>query len=414
MRVLHITSGNLYGGVETFLSTLLREAPATPEMETEFAVCFDGRFSAELEKVGRPPHRLPAARISRPQSVLRARRDLVELLKRRSYDVVVCHQPWACVMFASAIRSAGRPVVLWMHMASHRWHWLEYLCRLTRPDVVLCNSQFTADRASGWLRPTSLAHVYCPLSAPGSRREERVPFRRSVQTAPDDVVVVQVSRLEAFKGQLVLLGALATLKGLPRWTCWIVGGAQRAAERDYMEQLQVFAREHGIADRVRFLGERNDVHDVLSAADVYCQPNLEPEGFGLSFIEAMQARLPVVTSGIGGAREIVTEACGMLTPPGDVVTLAAELRRLIVDAGLRERLAADARRRADDLCNPSRQMRRIQTALATAMAAPSGGVGIIEADLLDGSLVLEAFGGPVAGKPVGPAGNSVAGITQHK
>jgi hypothetical protein len=59
-------------------------------------------------------------------------------------------------------------------------------------------------------------------------------------------------------------------------------------------------------------------------------------------------------------------------------------------------------------------MRRIQTALATAMAAPSGGVGIIEADLLDGSLGLEAFGGPVAGKPVGPAGNSVAGITQHK
>jgi glycosyltransferase involved in cell wall biosynthesis len=179
----------------------------------------------------------------------------------------------------------------------------------------------------------------------------------------------------------MLLAAMAALRELPRWTCWIVGGAQREAERDYLHKLQMFAREHGIADRVRFLGERNDVYDVLSAADVYCQPNLEPEGFGLTFIEAMRAGLPVVTTGLGGACEIVNGACGVLIPPGDVTALARELRRLIVDDGLRARLGAEARRRPDELCNPSRQMRRIQAALATAMTSPLARVGVVETNL---------------------------------
>jgi glycosyltransferase involved in cell wall biosynthesis len=373
----------MYGGVETFLATLLREAAAAPDMESEFAVCFEGRFSSELEMMGHPPHRLPATRLSRPHTVLQARRALVELLNSHWYDVVVCHQPWSYVLFAPVSRSAGRPVVLWMHMAGDGRHWLERLCRWTRPNVVLCNSQFTAARASSWLPSATIAHEYCPVSIArvSGVVQMRDSLRRSLQTDRDDPVVVQVSRLEFFKGQHTLLAAMAALRELPRWTCWIVGGAQREAERDYLHKLQMFAREHGIADRVRFLGERNDVYDVLSAADVYCQPNLEPEGFGLTFIEAMRAGLPVVTTGLGGACEIVNGACGVLIPPGDVTALARELRRLIVDDGLRARLGAEARRRPDELCNPSRQMRRIQAALATAMTSPLARVGVVETNL---------------------------------
>ena len=102
MRVLHVSSGNLYGGVESFLTTLLREAPHAHGMESDFAVCFDGRFSSELAAMGRSPRSLHSPRLSRPLSVFRARRALGAVLKRESYDVVVCHQPWACVVFGSA------------------------------------------------------------------------------------------------------------------------------------------------------------------------------------------------------------------------------------------------------------------------------------------------------------------------
>jgi glycosyltransferase involved in cell wall biosynthesis len=132
----------------------------------------------------------------------------------------------------------------------------------------------------------------------------------------------------------------------------------------------VIARDHGIADRVRFTGERDDVPGLLSAADVYAQPNTEPEGFGLTFIEAMRAGLPVVTSGIGGACEIVNGSCGTLTRPDDVESLSAALRRLVVDADLRARLGAEARRRPEQLCNPSLRMRRIQALLSGVVASP--------------------------------------------
>ena len=137
-----------------------------------------------------------------------------------------------------------------------------------------------------------------------------------------------------------------------------------------MRTLQALARDGGIADRVRFIGERNDVRDILQAADVYCQPNTEPEGFGLTFIEAMGAGLPVVTSGIGGAREIVNETCGILTEPGDAAGVASELRRLIGDDRLRMRLGIEGRKRADELCSPSTQMRRIQALLSGVVRSP--------------------------------------------
>ena len=77
--------------------------------------------------------------------------------------------------------------------------------------------------------------------------------------------------------------------------------------------MSLVARK-GLAERVRFLGERADVPDLLGAADIHCQPNSSPEPFGLAFVEALHAALPVVTSDAGGAREIVTPACGVLVP----------------------------------------------------------------------------------------------------
>ena len=80
----------------------------------------------------------------------------------------------------------------------------------------------------------------------------------------------------------------------------------------------------------------------MAAADVFCQPNTGPEPFGMVLVEAFYAGLPVVTSGFGGAAEIVDQTCGVLTKPGDAEAVAAALRGLIEDPSRRRALGAAA------------------------------------------------------------------------
>jgi glycosyltransferase involved in cell wall biosynthesis len=110
-----------------------------------------------------------------------------------------------------------------------------------------------------------------------------------------------------------------------------------------------------------------------AAADLHCQANAAPEPFGIAYVEALAAGLPVVASRAGGAIEIVDESCGVLVSPGDVNALAAALERLIVDRPFRARLAAGAPARAQHLSDPATQMARLADAL-TAMSP--AGVGV--------------------------------------
>jgi glycosyltransferase involved in cell wall biosynthesis len=143
----------------------------------------------------------------------------------------------------------------------------------------------------------------------------------------------------------------------------MVGGPQRAKEEDYFRRLQETARELGIADRVRFLGQRSDVPELLAAADIFCQPNQGPEPFGLVFIEALHAGRPIVTTALGGPVEIVDESCGLLAEPDNPAALSAALRRLIQAPELRERLGRSGPRRASKLCDPATQLKELHRLL---------------------------------------------------
>jgi glycosyltransferase involved in cell wall biosynthesis len=133
-----------------------------------------------------------------------------------------------------------------------------------------------------------------------------------------------------------------------------------------MASLRARAAAAGIADRVEFLGDRSDVPTLLAASDIYCQPNVEPDAFGLSLVEAMAAGLPVVTSALGGATEIIDETCGVLVAPRDSVQLASALSELLDDRGRRERFGSHGPARARALCDPAAQMPRIADVLQKA------------------------------------------------
>ncbi|HWO83452.1 MAG TPA: glycosyltransferase [Solirubrobacterales bacterium] len=151
-------------------------------------------------------------------------------------------------------------------------------------------------------------------------------------------LVLTPARLNPQKGHRVLLEAVAEV---PDALFLLAGdGPERAP-------LEAEAERLGLADRVRFLGRREDVPQLLAVCDVFALPSLY-EGSSLAVLEAMAAGIPIVSSAIGGTDELIEDGrSGLLVAPGDAKTLAAALRRALGDEELRRSLAGRARDRVD-------------------------------------------------------------------
>ena len=360
MRVLHLHAGNLYGGVETLLVTMARLQHLCPGMEPHFALCYSGRLSKELTAAGVPVHMLGKVRLSRPWTVLHARRRLRELLRREHYDAVICHMPWPMVVFGSTAR-ASAPLVFWAHSCHYGQSLLERMARRVTPDLAVSNSRFVGASLSNIYPAVRTPVMYYPVALLDAPEEAqwRATVRRDQLVDDDTVVIVQVSRFEWWKGHLLHLEALSRLKSVGKWVCWIIGGPQNAADQEHYNKVLGAVERLGLTDRVRFLGQRSDVPQLLAGADIFCQPNEGPEPFGIVFVEALWAGRPVVSTAMGGALEIVDESCGLLAEPGNAENLAELLARLINSADLRERLGQAGRKRALELCDPASQLRNL-------------------------------------------------------
>lgn len=366
LRVLHLCAGNLFGGIETYLLTLAHYGSLEPRLTSEFAVCFPGRFRDELRAAGAPVHELGPVRLSRPWTVLRARRGLAALLASARPDRVVVHGSWSQFIFGPVVNRRRIPLVLQVHGPLSETSLLDRWARRVPVDLILTNSDHMLTGLASYYGDVPRLVYRCPVAADSVGGRSRDAVRAELGTPPDTVVIIQVSRLERWKGQHVLLQALASLSDVANWECWIVGGPQRPEEEHYLQELHAFAAVDCDGRRIKFLGQRSDVADLLRAADVFCQPNTGPEPFGIVFIEALYRGLCVATSNLGGGAEIVTPECGLLTPPGDPAALAAALAELIANPSRRRTATTSGPARAAQLCDPRRQLRTLYETLSAA------------------------------------------------
>ena len=146
------------------------------------------------------------------------------------------------------------------------------------------------------------------------------------------------ARLEQPKDHATVLKALAGLKSIP-WRFDLVGdGPLETAVRKLVQRL-------GLEDRVRLLGFRRDVSELIAFSQVFVLSS-RSEAFPYSILEAMRAAVPVVATDVGGIREAVTPGeTGLLSPVGDPDALQSNLRRLINDSQMRKRMGDAGRQR---------------------------------------------------------------------
>lgn len=172
------------------------------------------------------------------------------------------------------------------------------------------------------------------LGIPSPRR--RAAARAVLGLEEEDELVVHSGRHEYAKGQLDLVAATALLaRSRPRLRV-LIAGREGALTADLEQAIAA-----GVTDRVRLLGHRDDVPELLAAADLFAFPSLY-EGLPGAVIEAMALGLPVVAADIPPLREVVEpDRSALLVPPGEPAALASAIDDMLFD---RERARTFGRR----------------------------------------------------------------------
>jgi glycosyltransferase involved in cell wall biosynthesis len=170
--------------------------------------------------------------------------------------------------------------------------------------------------------------------------DKRTQWRQTHGIEPHATVLVHVGRFAPPKNHALLVQAFAQVRAdAPLYLLLVGGGELESAVREQVAGV-------GLQERVRFLGIRADVADILRASDVFVLSS-RWEGNPMSVMEAMAAGLPVVSTAVGGVPELVREGeTGLLVPSEDAGALAQALQALVDDPAQRQAMGDAARQRA--------------------------------------------------------------------
>ena len=340
--VVHFSDSDAFGGTERALLQLVagldraRWRPVVFHADTPGAAQLAAETAAlGVRAVAVEPSATPRRGVASIPTLTRA-------LRRERAAVFHAHQTWSlsCRYGIVAAALAGVPAriasaQLFVELPHLRAVDMQHalISRCLHRHVAV--SRHVAERLRDRLGvPAAKISVVPNAVEPRPIGERDARLRDRLGAGDGRALVLTVARLDAQKGITHLLDAAALL---PEATFAIAGeGPERAA-------LESKAASLGIAERVRWLGHRDDVPSLLAAADLFVLPSLN-EGLPLATMEAMLASVPVVATDAGGTREIVRDGVtGLLVPPADARALADAVGALLRDRTLASRLAAAGR-----------------------------------------------------------------------
>lgn len=262
-------------------------------------------------------------------------------------DLVHLHTGRATWLGGIAARRAGLPAITTRRQDRDQrpgWRTNFVYQRLTRRAVAI-SPAVAACLAAGGVPAERIVEIASSVDpATLGATTPRADVRAELDTPDSEFVFLAAGALVTRKGLDVLLDALAELEPERRPVLWLAGeGPERVSLEARAASLEVSAR-------VRFLGRRSDIPDLLGACDAFVMPSRR-EGLGVAALEALAVGRAVVASrvgGLGGTGDLggaVTEDCGLLVPPEDVGALAAALERLTGERALATQLGEAGARR---------------------------------------------------------------------
>jgi glycosyltransferase involved in cell wall biosynthesis len=315
-------------------------------------VCADGDLVDQVRAQGFRVETVGMTRQIDLGDMRRAYRELVTLFRAERFDMVHVHSPIAALIGRAAAWRAGVPRIIytahgfyfhdrmpWLKRTAHIA--LEWLCgRVTDTLFTQAKVDAAAARRYGLCRTGDILAIGNgsdpAIFHPGDAAD-RKRIRETLGTADSRCVILMVGRLVREKGYPELIEAMRHVDA----ELWAVGDRLVSDHNAGIDShRQVAAADPVLRQRVRFLGYRGDVADLMRAADLFVLPS-HREGMPRSIVEAMLSGLPVVATDIRGSNEAVIDGqTGTLVPVSDPPALAAALNGLVTDPALRERYGA--------------------------------------------------------------------------
>ena len=390
-RVLFLDHAAVMGGAEWSLLDLARHF-AAGSMVLLFE---DGPFRARLEAAGVAVEVMEApvsvSRVRRQGGLLQDVRSLPGVLKlarqiaqrARSYDLLYANSQKAFIVAALAGRWARRPVVWQLRDLLTAAHFSDTHRRLVVRLAnrwtarVIANSEATAAAfvaGGGQAAKVRVVHNgIAPESFSAVDRAEVEALRDELGLCGVPIVGV-FSRLASWKGQHVLLEALTEL---PEVHAVLVGTAL-FEEEAYAASLRRLVETLDLADRVHFLGFREDIPALLHLVDIVVHTSTAPEPFGRVVVEGMLAGRPVVAARAGGVLEIIEDGItGLLVEPGEAAMLAQALDCLLSDPKAARTIAEAGQAAALDRFSLDRMLAEIEQQIE-AVPKPPGRVWLVD------------------------------------
>lgn len=364
MKVLFtMTFAERSGGAENMLWAFLRRSAET-RIEPLVVFMDDGPFVDEVRALGLP------TTVVRPGRLRQARRFAITTLELRR--LILAERPALLVHWltkaqlyggvAAAMSGMRRRTLWWQHLITPRDS-LDRAATLL-PAVAIGTSSEAAAAAQSGLRPRRPVFTVRPgIEIPTIEPDDVVDRLRDGLGIPADTVVIGVvGRLQPLKGQHRLIQALAELRtmGIDGHGL-VVGGTAHGLSPDYGPSLERLARSLGVS--VTFTGQVPSSTPYIQLMDVLVS-TCASEAFGLTLLEAMALRVPVVAVDAPGPREITDHGrTGVLVERPDARSMASALKRVIGDVALLRRVTADAYDRVVDAFGADRMCGELERQL---------------------------------------------------
>jgi len=331
MRILQVITSLDMGGAETLVVNLI---PRLQALGNTVDLCvFNGTETPLTQKLKKE---CPQTKIFtlghgvyNPLYIFK----LVKIMK--NYDIVHTHNssPQLFVAIASLFNSPK--LVSTEHNTSNRkrnWKWYRPIesWMYGRYDHVICISRIAEEKlrkymGGDWLVKSSNRYKAITTINNGidvNAIFKATPCKELLDLKESRKSILMVAGFRKQKNQDTIIRAL-TLLDKEKYEVWFAGIGER------MDEVRQLALSLGVNDRVRFLGLRTDIPNVLRAADVIVMSS-HWEGLSLSNVEGMSAHKPFIASDVNGLKE-VTKGYGLLFPHEDAKALAEEINRLASD-----------------------------------------------------------------------------------